>query len=37
MGLSISRSIIEAQGGRIWADEQRHDGASFGFCLPLSD
>jgi PAS domain S-box-containing protein len=37
MGLSISRSIIEAHGGRIWANEQHPDGASFGFCLPVSD
>ena len=37
MGLSISHSIIEAHGGRIWADEQRPDGASFGFSLPVSE
>jgi PAS domain S-box-containing protein len=37
MGLSISRSIIEAHGGKIWADRQRHDGAVFGFSLPLCD
>jgi PAS domain S-box-containing protein len=35
MGLSISRSIIEAHGGRIWADEQHHNGALFGFSLPV--
>ncbi|MGB7930966.1 MAG: PAS domain S-box protein [Gammaproteobacteria bacterium] len=34
MGLSISRSIIEAHGGTIWADRQRRDGAVFGFSLP---
>ncbi len=37
MGLSISRSIIEAHGGKIWADRQRHDGAVFGFRLPLCE
>ena len=34
MGLSISRSIIEDHGGRIWADEQHDAGALFGFSLP---
>jgi PAS domain S-box-containing protein len=37
MGLSISRSIIEAHGGKIWADGQRRDGAVFGFSLPLCE
>lgn len=37
MGLSISRSIIEAHGGRIWADEQHHNGALFGFSLPVCE
>ena len=37
MGLSISRSIIEAHGGDIWADEQRHNGALFGFSLPVRE
>jgi len=37
MGLSISRSIIEAHGGQIWADEQRSEGASFSFTLPASN
>jgi len=37
MGLSISRSIIEAHGGKIWADRQRRDGAMFGFRLPLCE
>jgi two-component system sensor histidine kinase TtrS len=35
MGLSISRSIIEAHGGRIWADEQRYNGALFCFSLSV--
>jgi two-component system sensor kinase FixL len=33
MGLSISRSIIEAHEGKIWADEQYRGGALFGFSL----
>ena len=37
MGLSISRSIIEDHGGCIWADEQCHSGALFGFSLPLCE
>jgi len=35
MGLSICRSIIEAQGGRIWADANEPRGAAFHFILPL--
>ena len=35
MGLSISRSIIEAHGGTIRAVEQHPDGASFVFTLPV--
>lgn len=34
MGLSISRSIIEASGGRLWGEAGRHDGATFAFALP---
>jgi PAS domain S-box-containing protein len=37
MGLTISRSIIEEHGGRLWADEQRRHGALFGFRLPARD
>ena len=37
MGLSISRSIIEAHGGKLWADVQHRNGALFGFNLPLSE
>jgi signal transduction histidine kinase len=37
VGLSISRTIIEAHGGRIWADVDRRDGATFRFTLPLAD
>jgi signal transduction histidine kinase len=33
MGLRISRSIIEAHGGRLWATENHPKGASFHFTL----
>jgi PAS domain S-box-containing protein len=35
MGLSISRSIIEAHGGRLWASPNQPHGAAFRFSLPL--
>jgi signal transduction histidine kinase len=35
MGLSISRSIIEAHGGRIWATANDEKGATFQFTLPV--
>jgi PAS domain S-box-containing protein len=34
MGLSISRSIIESHGGRLWAVDNSSRGASFCFTLP---
>jgi signal transduction histidine kinase len=37
MGLSISRSIIEAHGGRLWASSRSARGAVFQFTLPKAD
>ncbi|HEY6633130.1 MAG TPA: AAA family ATPase [Rhizobiaceae bacterium] len=34
MGLSICRSIIEAHGGRVWANSNKPRGAIFQFTLP---
>jgi PAS domain S-box-containing protein len=35
MGLSISRSIIEAHGGRLWAENHPGRGATFYFTVPV--
>jgi two-component system sensor kinase FixL len=34
LGLSISRSIVEKHGGRIWAENNKDQGATFYFTLP---
>jgi signal transduction histidine kinase len=36
MGLSIARTIVEAHGGRIWAENQTSGGAVFHVDLPLA-
>jgi signal transduction histidine kinase len=35
MGLSISRSIIEAHGGWLWAEQNTDRGLTFRFTLPM--
>jgi signal transduction histidine kinase len=36
MGLAISRSIIEAHGGRLWTEANEGSGATFQFTLEAS-
>jgi PAS domain S-box-containing protein len=37
MGLSISRSIIEAHGGHLWAENNNGRGATFHFTVPVAE
>jgi PAS domain S-box-containing protein len=36
MGLAISKSIVDSQGGRIWANSEGGRGATFHFTLPVA-
>lgn len=36
LGLSICRTIVEAHGGRIWAEAGASGGTAFHFCVPIA-
>jgi PAS domain S-box-containing protein len=37
IGLFVSRHLVEAMGGRIWAQDRLEGGAEFGFALPVME
>ncbi len=36
LGLAIAKAIVEAHGGRLWAESEPGEGASFTFTLPVA-
>jgi signal transduction histidine kinase len=37
LGLAIAQGFVEAQGGRIWAENRPAGGARFAFTLPVAE
>ena len=37
IGLAVSRTIVEAHGGRLWAENSSGSGAAFRFTLPIAE
>jgi signal transduction histidine kinase len=37
IGLAVSRSTVEAHGGRLWVENNEAGGATFNVALPLSN
>ena len=37
IGLAVSRTIVEAHGGRLWAENRNGGGAAFRFTLPIAE
>ena len=37
VGLAVARGLVEAHGGRIWAENRPEGGARFIFTLPMTD
>jgi signal transduction histidine kinase len=35
LGLALARSIVEAHGGRIWAESEASQGTTVAFTLPV--
>ena len=35
LGLAVSRNIVEAHGGELWAESNQESGAAFHFTLPV--
>jgi signal transduction histidine kinase len=35
LGLTIARSLVEAHGGRLWAESVEGEGSTFAFALPV--
>ena len=37
LGLNITRSLVEMQGGRIWFESQYRQGTTFHFTVPVAE